>query len=422
MRIEKIRLGEFCCFEDIELEFDPRFNLLIGVNGSGKTSVLKALRAVLQYLGPENEKVNSESVIKSEERREEVEKINGRFRFLQKMPSIHATVCHSPTEIDEYEINIQSKAGETFSTISRAWDSRVDQSLILFYKSNRKWQWDSSIAPEAAIQKKVYRLDAYSNWSSASEDIVNLGTWIILLTLARLQNVYEGHDVPEHDELDIINQAIARCLDGASGIKYDIGTRSLMVEWIDGRPATRFDHLSDGQRALCALVADIARRACILNPHLGKEVIQKTPGVVLIDELDLHLHPAWQRIIPGALKEAFPAIQFICTAHSPQIIGELKPQEILILNNGKVHNPAVTFGMDSNWILNCMMGANSRDPVIGNRIDQLFECLENDEVERAKELIGILSKDMGRVDDVPDLVEARAMLEEIERNQHKEIL
>ncbi len=361
MRIDKIQLEEFCCFQNISLEFDPHFNLIIGVNGSGKTSILKALQAVLQYLGPEDEKVNSEAVIKHEDRREEVEKIKGRFRFLKNISNIHATVCHSGSGISDYKIGIQSTAGATFTTISRAWNSTEDQSLILFYRSDRKWQWNSKIVPESAIQQKIYRLDAYTNWSSAAEDMVNLGNFIISLTLTRLQNVYDDNESSEKDELDLINQAISICLDGSSGLKYDIGTRSLMVEWID-RTATRFEQLSDGQRALCALVADIARRACVLNPHLGEEVIQKTPGVILIDELDLHLHPAWQRMIPAALKRTFPKIQFICTSHSPQIIGELNPKEIHLLKDGKAHRPSVAFGMDSNWILNCMMGAESRDP------------------------------------------------------------
>ena len=101
------------------------------------------------------------------------------------------------------------------------------------------------------------------------------------------------------------------------------------------------------------MVADIARRACLLNPHLGGAVLEETPGIVLIDELDLHLHPKWQRRIIGDLRRTFPKIQFIATTHSPQLIGQVKPDEILLLDaeeTEETRHPGQSYGMDSNWI------------------------------------------------------------------------
>ena len=93
-----------------------------------------------------------------------------------------------------------------------------------------------------------------------------------------------------------------------------------------------FSALSDGYRNVIKIVTDIATKMCILNPYLGEEALEKTPGVVVIDELDLSLHPTWQKRIVRILKELFPKIQFICATHSPFIIQSLEPGELFVLD------------------------------------------------------------------------------------------
>jgi predicted ATP-binding protein involved in virulence len=93
-----------------------------------------------------------------------------------------------------------------------------------------------------------------------------------------------------------------------------------------------FSQLSDGYRNLIGMVADIAYRCIKLNPHLGTEAVIKTPGVVLIDELDLHLHPNWQKRIVSDLKNVFQNVQFIATTHSPFIVQSLKSDELINLD------------------------------------------------------------------------------------------
>ena len=93
-----------------------------------------------------------------------------------------------------------------------------------------------------------------------------------------------------------------------------------------------FSALSDGYRNVIKIVTDIATKMCILNPYLGEDALAKTPGVVVIDELDLSLHPTWQKRIVRILKELFPKIQFICATHSPFIIQSLEPGELFVLD------------------------------------------------------------------------------------------
>ena len=142
---------------------------------------------------------------------------------------------------------------------------------------------------------------------------------------------------------EVVRQAVLKCVPGADRMWFD-GERSEIVLSIGGK-AQPFNNLSAGQRMMLALVADIAIKAVTQNNYLVPEeaparlngglpdVLAQTPGVVLIDELDVHLHPRWQRRVATDLKSTFPKIQFVCTTHSPQVIGEVEPGEIRMLDD-----------------------------------------------------------------------------------------
>ncbi len=152
---------------------------------------------------------------------------------------------------------------------------------------------------------------------------------------------------------------ILRCVPDASDIWFDSDLDQIVLS-IAGHPQP-FNNLSAGQKMMLALVADIAIKAVTQNAFLVPpgtvdadrfpEVLARTPGVVLIDELDVHLHPKWQRRVATDLKTVFPSIQFVCTSHSPQIVGELCPEEIRILDEEAVVTPSRSFGIDSNRVL-----------------------------------------------------------------------
>jgi predicted ATP-binding protein involved in virulence len=168
-------------------------------------------------------------------------------------------------------------------------------------------------------------------------------TWISFQQGGRLSGAFQA-----------VQQAIADCLPSAERIYFDAALGQVVIDFGPGG-LQPFTQLSDGQRSMLAMVADIATRAATLNPHLGAAVLDQTPGIVLIDELDLHLHPKWQRTAAAALKRAFPLIQFVCTSHSPQVIGELHRDEVRLLRDGRAEKPPLALGADSNWILDHVM-------------------------------------------------------------------
>jgi predicted ATP-binding protein involved in virulence len=133
-----------------------------------------------------------------------------------------------------------------------------------------------------------------------------------------------------------------------------------LVGWVNenGKKYRKpFKHLSDGQKNMVGLVAELAYRCVTLNPHLGRDAVKKSQGIVLIDEIDLHLHPKWQRHIVADLKKIFPCIQFIVTTHSPFIVQSLKAEELIVLDeNVEIGNDPIKRSIEE--ITEMEMGLN----------------------------------------------------------------
>ncbi|WP_257161775.1 AAA family ATPase [Corynebacterium cystitidis] len=126
-------------------------------------------------------------------------------------------------------------------------------------------------------------------------------------------------------------------------------------------------HLATGTKIAAGVALDIASRAARANPHLGGEsLLQETPGIVLIDEVDMHLHPKWQKRIVGQLREAFPRIQFILTSHSPQVIGSVPTAGIRVLQNNHVYTPEFGEGLRPEIVLQQLQGVDPV-PITSNR-------------------------------------------------------
>ena len=222
---------------------------------------------------------------------------------------------------------------------------------------------------------------------------------------------------------EVVRRAMLNCIPEADEIWFSTD-RDQIVLSINGN-VQPFGNLSAGQSMMLAMVADLAIKAVKQNAHLlppdelGKEdkplprVLRETPGLVLIDELDVHLHPKWQRRVATDLKTTFPNIQFICTSHSPQVIGQVMPDEVRLLHwnaedqdnvqadefskvqvkdDGK---PSQSFGMDSNWILKVLMGGNEMDPDIKRDIKEVQNLAVKKDFKKAREILKSLRERVG---------------------------
>ena len=146
--------------------------------------------------------------------------------------------------------------------------------------------------------------------------------------------------------------------------------------------------MSAGYKSTISLVADIAYRMAILNPQLGTAVLRDTDGIVLIDEVDLHLHPAWQHRILSDLREIFPRVQFVVTTHAPAVISSVKSENLVVLDDYEVRDvTSEIYGNDINSILTGVMGVSDRNPKIAKLFDQFYSFLNNGQYDEAEDIL-----------------------------------
>jgi hypothetical protein len=244
---------------------------------------------------------------------------------------------------------------------------------------------------------------AYNDWRKPVDNQRAVVSWFRRYTIVGLQ---EGETVPQ---LRAIREAVLAVVPKLAEIAYNIRHEELRLRFDDGR-VLGFQRLSDGYRNILAMVADIAWRCAVLNPHLEERATLETEGVVLIDELELHLHPRWQREILGTLRKAFPRIQFIATTHSPQVIASAEPEWIRILTGGETAiTPSHVHGRDTNALLEDIMGVPSRPEWAKEELDKLFAAIDRGELDEARRLVTALETALGPDD--ADLTRARFMLE-----------
>tara|TARA_R110000850_G_scaffold86975_1_gene187142 strand:- start:321 stop:977 length:657 start_codon:yes stop_codon:yes gene_type:complete len=196
--------------------------------------------------------------------------------------------------------------------------------------------------------------------------------------------------------------------------RYSVTKDATIYEQINEKKAGKqlfLEQLSDGERGLIALVFDLTRRLAIANPNL-ENPIAEGGALVLIDEIELHLHPKWQRDVLRRLQDTFKACQFVVTTHSPLVLGEVPARCVRFLEfvEGKVSviEPTEAYGMDANSILQEFMGASVRNRKVEDELKGLFELIDQERFDEARSTIEALERQLG--EDEPELTRASALI------------
>lgn len=378
MRIDSLTLHNFKCFSELHLEMHPEFNVLLGINGTGKTSILEALRVAIGslYLGLDKYKNRIEvpSITNDDIRLEHLEQqfptevsAHGTFESLGTYfePNRHVwmrsvetrggrTRYGNATQILNYARLLQKsvRAGEP-----------VNIPLLAYFSTDRYKKEKHS----RKILANGTRLRGYYN---ALDQRTNIKFFLDLYMTETLDQLQTGEPSPI---LKAVNTAVRECV-RCKSVQYFIKQKELCLEYENGERMP-FHLLSDGVRSTLAMVMEIAYRSYLLNPHLEEKAPLKTSGVVLIDELDLHLHPEWQRHIANDLRRAFPKMQFIVTTHAPLIISSLDDCRIFTIADNEVYDFPLQTGRDANYILQQMNVANM-DEVIKDELEHYMKMIE----------------------------------------------
>jgi len=418
MRLLHVELTEFRCFEHFELDLHPECNILVGVNAAGKTAVLDALALALStWLRAINAHKAERRWTESDAR--VTRRVTNGVLTLERAidTSISARAILSGGSEFSWTTLRDAYSETSYQVAERAQQLRLpadettmrDRPVLVAYGTDRLFR-----------KKKDSRWSSYSNdgyqyamTSAASPSV--LASWMGHRESVRLQELSRALEnnlplVPPRDPfLDAVANAAVTCIEGAQRLYYSFSEEELRVDFKDGRTLP-FHLLSDGSRNLIALAGDIAARATQLNPHHGADAALKATGIVLIDEIDLHLHPAWQRQVVPNLRRAFPEIQFVVTTHSPQVISTSNPEWIKILRSGGTVEPVShTLGRDSNSLLEDVFGVAERPDDTRHELHALFDALERGDIDDAESRWSTLRDRLGPHDS--DLVRARTMLD-----------
>jgi predicted ATP-binding protein involved in virulence len=334
MKLEHLKLENFRGFSSFEISFDPQFTVLLGENMAGKSAVLDGA-AVALSTALLNLKLAPPRKLHADEIRRVVRDIGGIPDLQQQFPVVAEArvTLENLSEPVTFRRTVDEHLHNTFEggDPTRAFGAGLDRvaslPVVAHYGTQRAAR-DQPIDPRLGVGS---REAGYEWWSISGATHGLFAAWMQKQTLVQLQRG-NGYVQPQ---LAAVEAAVKCCIDNVTRFWFDVQYDELRLERTAGEIQS-FNMLSEGVRNMVAMVADIAWRAAMLNPQMGSEANLQSDGVVLIDELDLHLHPAWQRRIIGDLRRTFPRIQFIVTTHSPQIVASVQRTQVRLLDHSRL--------------------------------------------------------------------------------------
>jgi len=413
MRVTSLKLANLRAIETAEFRFQPGFNLIVGVNGVGKTSMLDALRVCLSAFAKQANKLRApiESFTVDDIR------VGADALSIECGVHIggseHRYLIHKPRESSTPQ---EKKAGmpreQVHDTPEKATFLGAAPMLVTGSEPGGRplavlFSTSRAVPSERAPGKNV----AAGGFAAAFADAfanreLRLGEFAAWM---RVQEALKSERASAGRVLAAFEDAIARFLPGYAHLRVDGDERPrLLIN--RGSTTVAVRQLSDGERGTLALVLDLTRRLAQANAEMTDPAAE-AEAVVLIDEIDLHLHPKWQRQIVRNLTAAFPRCQFIATTHSPQVIGEVEHDRIQIIADGMVYSPTHSLGVDSSRVLEEVMDASSRNADLTDRLSEVSQVIGAQQFEQARELLTKLEKHEGAG---PDVIRLRTLLDFME--------
>lgn len=413
MKLKSITLQNFKGIENLTVSLDEKTTVLFGINGVGKSTILRAVdllyASIISRLTGVNKKRIDELDFSDISYGKSKAKISAIFSF------------EDSTEI-EYSRSIDRANGKKHDLSElKTLVGKFEDSYMVKAYDDGKGNWIEPIdnknmpifvnygvnrivldVPVRASKEQFSKLDAFDKAVENTIDFRNLFKWFRNQEDIENQEKVRNNSEYEDKSLAAVKKAMLAMLDGFYDIHIDRKPLAMKVKK-DGKYFT-INQLSDGEKGTIALFGDLARRMALANPERKNPL--EGSGVVLIDELDLHMHTSWQRKVLGVLRNTFPNIQFIITTHSPQILGEVDASFNLLYmykeDKKIVMKSFESFvGWDTNVILEEVMDTTSVNQEIKEQIAEMYDLINQKHFEQAEKLADELDKKTnGRVEGI----------------------
>lgn len=395
MKISKIHLYNFRGISDLELNLDEKSTILFGINGVGKSTVLRGIDLLyaniiarllkstkllaelttddIQY-GKAKAKVLADFSFPTGKNMEY-------YRFIDHTEKRHSNTLRTIVENFREQYITENYTDQEGNLI--VVEDTKNMPVFVNYGVNRL-----VIDVPVKIPKQVdfHKLSAFDKAIESKIDFSSLFEWFRWKEdLENQEKVIRQNIEYENRDLKAVRNAMSAMFDDFKNVRIERQTHTML--WEKDGISLNLNQLSDGEKCTIALFGDLARRLAIANPTIENPL--EGEGVVLIDEIELHMHTQWQRKVLRVLRETFPNIQFIITTHSPQVLGEVdKDFKIFAMKKqeGKVNawECETLYGWDSNAILEEMLDTESTTLYVKEITSNMYNALEEKDYNLAE--------------------------------------
>lgn len=396
LNLQSLQVHNYRCFASLQVDFHPNLTVLVAANGAGKTSVLDAVAVALgPFLGAFDEGVGRHFQASDIRQRQVRQTAVREMEYAPQGVWLEArgTVPGATTDLTGAQVSwrralagptkarttvkdakVLTDYGKRLQEAVRTPGTNVTLPLLAYYGTGRLWQQKKLMEGKLPRSSRtIGYTDCLDPASSYRSFVAWFRYWNLNAKEGRLKALEQGqvHAPTEFDAyIAAVAGAVNTCLapSGWRDIGYSFSADTLVAQHPD-HGQLPVELLSDGIRNMIGMVADMAFRAVKLNPQLGAQAAEQTPGVVLIDEVDMHLHPEWQQTVLQGLRAAFPEVQFIVTTHSPQVLSTVDKACVRLLGRNAAGEMVATeplanpYGVPSGTVLQQVMHVDPQPPV-----------------------------------------------------------
>lgn len=402
-QINEISFKDYKGFKNEKFIFNKQLTVLIGKNGCGKTSILEGIAVGIgAFLNGVDDSTDSKNIYKEDIRfsLEDTEEMPVRYDYPPTIVNFKSKFINREIEWSRTKASLEgartsTKDSNVVTTVVRQLvdDIRTVENkreIILPIFSYHGVGRVANFTRDMRILEKTEKLSRFVGYRDCLKPASNYKFFVNWYRKMKFREFEYSKRMPV---LEAVNYSIKKALimltDGedykVKDIRFNEGEIAVLF---DNENIVPMSYLSDGYKDVIGIVSDIAYRMAILNPKLGDSIVLKTPGIVLIDEIEVHLHPKWQQRILGLLKEIFPKVQFIITTHSPMVVSTTEENEAIELfrENNRIKYSSV--GNPQEWymsdILRNVFNINEKFSTTENK--KVNETLE-DKLKRYSELV-----------------------------------